>query len=138
MLLQKPTPNELPILVAPVAEHMQAATAMTEGRRSTVFNHQKVVAESLHALSWMVYTGPNCGRSSYTHALNVFVRLLDVTSPLALNSCRSLLQHSNLSQNIMLAWLAASLFASSSQKWCTPWGSQESDRSSELSSHPAP
>lgn len=77
MLLQKPTPNELPILVAPVAEHMQAATAMTEGRRSTVFNHQKVVAESLHALSWMVYTGPNCGRSSYTHALNVFVRLLE-------------------------------------------------------------
>ncbi|KAA6416532.1 MAG: Adenylyl cyclase-associated, partial [Trebouxia sp. A1-2] len=59
----KPTPNELPILVAPVAEHMQAATAMTEGRRSAVFNHQKVVAESLHALSWMVYTGPNCGLS---------------------------------------------------------------------------
>ncbi len=74
MLLQKPTPNELPILVAPVAEHMQAATAMTEGRRSTVFNHQKVVAESLHALSWMVYTGPNCGRSSRTHALKAFVR----------------------------------------------------------------
>ncbi|DBA84277.1 TPA: hypothetical protein ACH3X2_006334 [Trebouxia sp. C0005] len=60
---KKPTPNELPILVAPVAEHMQAATAMTEGRRSAVFNHQKVVAESLHALSWMVYTGPNCGLS---------------------------------------------------------------------------
>ena len=60
-LAQKPTPNELPALVAPVAEHMQAATALIEGRRSTVFNHQKAVAESLHALSWMVYTGPNCG-----------------------------------------------------------------------------
>jgi len=80
MLLQKPTPNELPILVAPVAEHMQAATAMTEGRRSTIFNHQKVVAESLHALSWMVYTGPNCGMSCHAHALNAFVRLLE-TSP---------------------------------------------------------
>ena len=40
---------------------MQAATALTEGRRSAVFNHQKAVAEFLHALSWMVYTGPNCG-----------------------------------------------------------------------------
>lgn len=60
---KKPTPNELPALVAPVAEHMQAATALIEGRRSTVFNHQKAVAESLHALSWMVYTGPNCGLS---------------------------------------------------------------------------
>ncbi|KAL3158071.1 hypothetical protein ABBQ32_011678 [Trebouxia sp. C0010 RCD-2024] len=60
---KKPTPNELPALVAPVAEHMQAATALIEGRRSAVFNHQKAVAESLHALSWMVYTGPNCGVS---------------------------------------------------------------------------
>ena len=60
--MQKPTPNELPSLVAPVAEHMQAATALIEGRRSPVFNHQKAVAESLHALSWMVYAGPNCGR----------------------------------------------------------------------------
>ena len=59
--LQKPTANELPLLVAPVAEHMQAATALTEGRRSAVFNHQKTAAEALHALSWMVYTGPNCG-----------------------------------------------------------------------------
>ncbi|KAL3136825.1 hypothetical protein ABBQ38_005537 [Trebouxia sp. C0009 RCD-2024] len=60
---KKPTPNELPALVAPVAEHMQAATALIEGRRSAIFNHQKAVAESLHALSWMVYTGPNCGVS---------------------------------------------------------------------------
>ncbi len=86
MLSQKPTPNELPILVAPVAEHMQAATAMTEGRRSTVFNHQKVVAESLHALSWMVYTGPNCGTSSHTHALNAFVRLLETSHYLLLQT----------------------------------------------------
>lgn len=60
-VVQKPTPNELPALVAPIAEHMQAATALIEGRRNAVFNHQKAVAESLHALSWMVYTGPNCG-----------------------------------------------------------------------------
>ena len=60
-MLQKPSANELPLLVALVAEHMQAATALTEGRRSAVFNHQKAVAEAMHALSWVVYTGPNCG-----------------------------------------------------------------------------
>lgn len=70
VLVQKPTPNELPALVAPVAEHMQAATALIEGRRSAVFNHQKAVAESLHALSWMVYTGPNCGM---VHSLTVLM-----------------------------------------------------------------
>lgn len=71
-MVQKPTPNELPALVAPVAEHMQAATALIEGRRSAVFNHQKAVAESLHALSWMVYTGPNCGTM---YSLTVFVSM---------------------------------------------------------------
>lgn len=70
VVVQKPTPNELPALVAPVAEHMQAATALIEGRRSAVFNHQKAVAESLHALSWMVYTGPNCGTM---YSLIVFI-----------------------------------------------------------------
>ena len=70
MVLQKPTPNDLPLLVAPVAEHMQAATALLEGRRSTVFNHQKTVAEALHALSWVVYSGPNCGMvTPLVHAL---------------------------------------------------------------------
>ena len=116
--MQKPTPNELPILVAPVAEHMQAATAMTEGRRSTVFNHQKVVAESLHALSWMVYTGPSCGMSSHIHALNAFVRLLE-TSP-HLSFCTLVAPHCNARFLFKTAWLAASLLASSSQVCCVP------------------
>ena len=61
------------MLVGPVAEHMQAATALIEGRRSAVFNHQKTVAESLHALSWVVYTGSNCGlfHSTQVHVQNM-------------------------------------------------------------------
>lgn len=61
LLLQKPSPAELPVLVGPVVEHMQAANVLLEGRRSAAFNHQKTVADSLHALSWMVYSGPGCG-----------------------------------------------------------------------------
>ena len=58
---QKPDVSQLTTLVGPVAEQMQAATALTEGRRSAAFNHQKTVAEALHALTWLVYTGPGCG-----------------------------------------------------------------------------
>ena len=46
------------------------ATALTEGRRSSAFNHCKAVAESLQGLSWVVYTGPSSGahqRSSRQH-----------------------------------------------------------------------
>eukprot|EP00891_Asterochloris_glomerata_P007916 jgi/Astpho2/7916/Aster-06394 len=60
---QKPDVSQLTTLVGPVAEQMQAATALTEGRRSAAFNHQKTVAEALHALTWLVYTGPGCGIS---------------------------------------------------------------------------
>ena len=59
--MQKPYVSQLTTLVGPVAEQMQAATALTEGRRSAAFNHQKTVAEALHALTWLVYTGPGCG-----------------------------------------------------------------------------
>lgn len=59
--MQKPDVSQLTTLVGPVAEQMQAATALTEGRRSAAFNHQKTVAEALHALTWLVYTGPGCG-----------------------------------------------------------------------------
>ena len=61
--MQKPDVSQLTTLVGPVAEQMQAATALTEGRRSAAFNHQKTVAEALHALTWLVYTGPGCGES---------------------------------------------------------------------------
>ena len=53
---------------------MQAANALLEGRRSAAFNHQKTVADSLHALSWMVYTGPGCGEP-YLHALWAYLSM---------------------------------------------------------------
>ena len=74
-VLQKPSAGELPTLVGPVAAHMQAATALTEGRRSAVFNHQKTVADSLQALSWMVYTGPGCGEHTVYAALRQFLTM---------------------------------------------------------------
>ena len=61
LAMQKPDVSQLTTLVGPVAEQMQAATALTEGRRSSAFNHQRTVAEALHALTWLVYTGPGCG-----------------------------------------------------------------------------
>ncbi|KAK9819752.1 hypothetical protein WJX72_001921 [[Myrmecia] bisecta] len=60
---QKPDMGGLQAVVAPVVEQMAAANALTEGRRTAAFNHFKVVAEALHALSWLVYSGPGCGMS---------------------------------------------------------------------------
>ena len=40
---------------------LQAAQALTEGRRGPAFNHYKATADAMQSLSWVVYTGPNCG-----------------------------------------------------------------------------
>lgn len=58
----KPDAAGLQQLVGPVGEHMQKASALTEGRRSGAFNHCKAVAEALQGLSWVVYSGPSSGR----------------------------------------------------------------------------
>ena len=59
--VQKPNDAELQQLVAPVGAAMQAAQALTEGRRGACFNHYKAAADSLQALSWVLYSGPACG-----------------------------------------------------------------------------
>ncbi|GAB2291251.1 F-actin-capping protein subunit alpha [Dionaea muscipula] len=42
---------------------MMKANALTEGRRSDFFNHQKTIVDSLAALGWIAYTGKDCGMS---------------------------------------------------------------------------
>jgi len=60
--LQQPEVAELQQVLQPVADHMMQASALAENRRSQAFNQLKVVAEALHGLSWLAYTGPNCGK----------------------------------------------------------------------------
>ena len=62
--LQQPDQAGLQSLVAPVAQQMAAAAKLTEGRRMAAFNHAKVTAEALQALSWVAYTGPSCGMAN--------------------------------------------------------------------------
>ncbi len=59
--VQRPDAAGLQQLVAPVGASLQAAQALTEGRRGPAFNHYKAAADALQSLSWVVYTGPNCG-----------------------------------------------------------------------------
>lgn len=64
VLLQQPDVSELQQVLQPVAQHMMEASTAAENRRSAAFNQLKVVAEALHGLSWLAYTGPNCGEHS--------------------------------------------------------------------------
>ncbi len=59
--MQAPDAAGLQQLVAPVGASLQAAQALTEGRRGPAFNHYKAAADALQSLSWVVYTGPSCG-----------------------------------------------------------------------------
>lgn len=58
---KQPDVVELQQVLQPVAQHMMEASSAAENRRSTAFNQLKVVAEALQGLSWLAYTGPNCG-----------------------------------------------------------------------------
>ena len=58
---QKPDMAQLQGLVEPVGAEIAAADRLTLGRRSAAFNYAKATAEALPALSWVVYSGPNCG-----------------------------------------------------------------------------
>lgn len=62
MEIQEPNSAGLQNLVKPLGEAIQKAHALTEGKRTDAFNHQKVIAESLSTLSWVVYTGKDCGK----------------------------------------------------------------------------
>lgn len=58
---RKPSDAELQALVGPVGEQMVAAGDLASGPRSPYQHHFKFVSEAMQALSWVAYTGPNCG-----------------------------------------------------------------------------
>ncbi|GAB2246710.1 hypothetical protein Droror1_Dr00006592 [Drosera rotundifolia] len=60
---QKPNMDGLAQFLQPLNEVITKANALTEGRRSDFFNHQKTIADSLSALAWIAYTGKDCGMS---------------------------------------------------------------------------
>ncbi|XP_074313396.1 cyclase-associated protein 1-like [Silene latifolia] len=60
---QKPDMNGMAEFLKPLNEVINKATALTEGKRSEFFNHQKSVADSLSALAWVAFTGKDCGMS---------------------------------------------------------------------------
>jgi hypothetical protein len=63
--VQQPDVAELQQVLQSVAQHMVAASAAAENRRSAAFNQLKVVAEALQGLSWLAYTGPSCGKAMH-------------------------------------------------------------------------
>ena len=60
---KKPAQEDLGALAGPVGECIMEADGLTGGRRGAMFNHQKAIAEFLQALTWVVYTGKDCGMS---------------------------------------------------------------------------
>ncbi|KAH9603700.1 hypothetical protein KSS87_007451 [Heliosperma pusillum] len=60
---QKPDNKGLAEFLKPLNEVIMKASALTEGKRSDFFNHQKSVADSLSALAWIAFTGKDCGMS---------------------------------------------------------------------------
>ncbi|KAL3682851.1 hypothetical protein R1sor_000873 [Riccia sorocarpa] len=60
---KQPDTAGLQKLIQPLADAIQKANSLTEGKRTDAYNHQKVVVESLASLSWVVYTGKDCGLS---------------------------------------------------------------------------
>lgn len=59
--MQRPNPEAMQKLVQPLADALTKAHRLTEGKRTDAFNHQKAVAESLLALTWVCYAGRDCG-----------------------------------------------------------------------------
>ncbi|XP_078442324.1 cyclase associated protein 1 [Wolffia australiana] len=60
---KKPDTAELIEFLKPLNEVIMKANALTEGKRSEVFNHVKSAADSLSALAWIAYSGKDCGMS---------------------------------------------------------------------------
>ena len=44
---------------------------LVQGKRTDAFNHSKAVAEAIPALSWVVYSGPNCGEDILICRINL-------------------------------------------------------------------
>ncbi|CAI5519329.1 unnamed protein product [Closterium sp. Naga37s-1] len=60
---KKPDTSALPKLLEPLGAAMAAASKLTEGKRTDAYNHVKAVAESVAALTWVAYSGKDCGMS---------------------------------------------------------------------------
>ncbi|CAI5944064.1 unnamed protein product [Closterium sp. NIES-64] len=60
---KKPDTSALPKLLEPLGAAMAAAGKLTEGKRTDAYNHVKAVAESVAALTWVAYSGKDCGMS---------------------------------------------------------------------------
>ena len=60
---KRPSPEVLGKFVGPVGDCIVEADQLSNGRRGAMFNHQKAVAEFLQSLTWVVYTGKECGMS---------------------------------------------------------------------------
>lgn len=59
-------PNDMEALqqvLSPLSQVLVVASQLSTGPRSPYLNHYKVVAEASQALSWVAYTGPECGLS---------------------------------------------------------------------------
>jgi adenylyl cyclase-associated protein len=62
--LQQPDAAGLQTVILPLADSLTKAHALTEGRKTPAFNSCKAVAESLSALTWVCYTGKDCGKQT--------------------------------------------------------------------------
>ena len=60
-MMQKPDTTGLIEFLKPLNDVLVKANALTEGKRSMYFNHQKSAAGSLSALAWIAYSGKDCG-----------------------------------------------------------------------------
>lgn len=60
---KQPDATELQKLLKPLGDTLIKGTALTDGKRTDAYNHLKVIAESLSALTWVAFTGKDCGMS---------------------------------------------------------------------------
>ena len=59
---QKPEFPDLQKLIKPLGDILTKASTLTDGKRTDAYNHLKVIAESLTALTWVAFTGKDCGK----------------------------------------------------------------------------
>ena len=55
-------------LVGSIVAAMHSADSLTKDRRNQTPQHNKAVHEALQSLTWVMYSGPNCGRSLVNNA----------------------------------------------------------------------
>lgn len=59
---QQPEIADLQKLLKPLGDVLTKASKLTDGKRTDAYNHLKVIAESLTALTWVAFTGKDCGK----------------------------------------------------------------------------